>query len=221
MNVQAITGKSAVDRAGAHPCRLCGSHVAHTFVDLGMSPLCESFLLPDQLDAMEPYFPLRAGVCGECFLVQLNEYVRPRAHLQRIRILLIVLHQLGRARQGLLREDRRAPRSGRRQPGRRARQQRRLPAAALSLRSAYPCSALSRPRTSPRLRSKRAFRRASISSACALAAKLAAEGRKADLIAGNNVLAQVPDLNDFVAGMRILLEARGRRSRWSSRTCSG
>ena len=55
----------------------------------------------------------------------------------------------------------------------------------------------------------------------ALAEALRAEGRQADLIVGNNVLAQVPDLNDFVAGMARLLEARGRRSRSSSRTSSG
>src|SRR5215510_10860217 len=58
-------------------CRLCGSRLEHSFVDLGMSPLCESFLTAEQLDSMEPYFPLHALVCGECFLVQLKEYVSP------------------------------------------------------------------------------------------------------------------------------------------------
>ena len=61
----------------ARPCRLCGAELEHTFVDLGMSPLCESFLAPEQLDAMEPYFPLHVLVCGSCFLVQLREYVSP------------------------------------------------------------------------------------------------------------------------------------------------
>ena len=58
-------------------CRLCGGGLEYTFVDLGMSPLCESFLAPGQLDAMEPYFPLHVLVCGSCFLVQLKEYVSP------------------------------------------------------------------------------------------------------------------------------------------------
>ena len=58
-------------------CRLCGDSLDHSFVDLGMSPLCESFLAADQLDAMEPYFPLKVLVCGNCFLVQLGEYVSP------------------------------------------------------------------------------------------------------------------------------------------------
>ena len=48
-----------------------------TFVDLGMSPLCESFLAADQIDQMEPFFPLHVLVCDECFLVQLQEYVKP------------------------------------------------------------------------------------------------------------------------------------------------
>ena len=64
-------------RSAQGSCRLCGAGVEHTFVDLGMSPLCESFLRREQLDAMEPYFPLHALVCGRCFLVQLKEYVSP------------------------------------------------------------------------------------------------------------------------------------------------
>ena len=98
MNVQAVAVKNTASRAGAHPCRLCGWHVEHTFVDLGMSPLCESFLAADQLDAMEPYFPLHALVCGSCFLVQLKEYVSPEHDLSRVRLLLLVFDDLGRAR---------------------------------------------------------------------------------------------------------------------------
>ena len=132
MNVQAVAVKDTASRAGAHPCRLCGGHVEHTFVDLGMSPLCESFLRPDQLDAMEPFFPLRAGVCGDCFLVQLKEYVRPEHIFTEYAYFSSFSTIMGRARQGLLRDDRRALRSRRGQLRRRARQQRRLSAAALS-----------------------------------------------------------------------------------------
>jgi len=56
-------------------CRLCGASITRTFVDLGMSPLCESFLRADQLNQMEPFYPLRAWVCEACFLVQLEQYV--------------------------------------------------------------------------------------------------------------------------------------------------
>ncbi len=56
-------------------CRACGEPLAHTFVDLGMSPLCESFLSHQQLDQMEPFYPLHVRVCSHCFLVQLPAYV--------------------------------------------------------------------------------------------------------------------------------------------------
>ena len=61
----------------AAACRHCGDPLRHTFVDLGNSPLCESFLRADQLNDMEPFYPLHVWVCGTCFLVQLQEYVRP------------------------------------------------------------------------------------------------------------------------------------------------
>src|SRR5260370_41641472 len=58
-------------------CRFCHTGLQRTFVDLGMSPLCESFLTREQLNEMEPFYPLHAYVCEECFLVQVEEYVGP------------------------------------------------------------------------------------------------------------------------------------------------
>src|SRR5215467_11684700 len=58
-------------------CRFCQSELRHTFVDLGMSPLCENYLTAEQLNQMEPFFPLHVHVCHRCFLVQLPEYVSP------------------------------------------------------------------------------------------------------------------------------------------------
>ena len=57
--------------------RLCGTPLTTTFVNLGMSPLCESYVAADKIDQMEPYYPLHVFVCGGCFLVQLGEYVKP------------------------------------------------------------------------------------------------------------------------------------------------
>src|SRR5689334_18156419 len=57
------------------PCRFCGTVLKHTFVDLGMSPLCESYISLERLNAVEPFYPLHAYVCGKCFLVQLEAYV--------------------------------------------------------------------------------------------------------------------------------------------------
>jgi hypothetical protein len=56
-------------------CRLCGADLRHTFVDLGMSPPCESYLSVDQLDAGETFYPLHVRVCENCLLVQLPAYI--------------------------------------------------------------------------------------------------------------------------------------------------
>ena len=60
------------------PCRFCGAPLEFTFVDLGMSPLCQDHVKPDELNKMEPFYPLHAYVCSQCFLVQLEEYVSPK-----------------------------------------------------------------------------------------------------------------------------------------------
>jgi hypothetical protein len=59
----------------APQCRLCSAELSTTFVDLGMSPLCESYLTADQLDDHEVFYPLHVRVCDACLLVQLPAYV--------------------------------------------------------------------------------------------------------------------------------------------------
>jgi len=56
-------------------CRLCGAELTETFVDLGMSPLCESYVPADKVDAPETFYPLHVRICAECLLVQLPAYV--------------------------------------------------------------------------------------------------------------------------------------------------
>jgi hypothetical protein len=56
-------------------CRLCSTELPHTFVDLGMSPPCESYLTAAQLDAGETFYPLHVRVCENCLLVQLPAYI--------------------------------------------------------------------------------------------------------------------------------------------------
>jgi hypothetical protein len=58
-------------------CRFCASQLSEVFADLGVSPLANSYLREDQLSKMEPHFPLKAWVCGQCFLVQLEEFESP------------------------------------------------------------------------------------------------------------------------------------------------
>jgi SAM-dependent methyltransferase len=64
-----------VTGAGTPRCRLCGTELTHTFVDLGMSPPCESYLSADQLDQGETFYPLHVRVCPSCLLVQLPAYI--------------------------------------------------------------------------------------------------------------------------------------------------
>ena len=58
-------------------CRFCSTRLHNTFVDLGMSPLCESYVPANQLNHMEAFYPLHVLICEKCLLVQLDEYVSP------------------------------------------------------------------------------------------------------------------------------------------------
>jgi hypothetical protein len=69
---QAREGTSMAKKNG-RGCMFCGSPLRMTFVDLGMSPLCESYVSHEQLNQMEPFYPLHVYVCETCFLVQLHE----------------------------------------------------------------------------------------------------------------------------------------------------
>ena len=172
----------------------------HVFADLGMSPLANSYLdARAELTQMEPFYPLRALVCTSCFLVQLEEYETPDAHLLRLRLLLVVLDDLARALRALRARWRSsASGSARESRSSRSRQQRRLPAAVLR-RARRPGARRRAGRERRRGRAaRRASRRWSSSSACETARELARRDRSADLLLGNNVLAHVPDLNDFV-----------------------
>ena len=66
-------------------CRLCSAELRHTFVDLGMSPPCESYLPASQLDAAEQFYPLHVRVCESCLLVQLPAYILRRMSFRTTR----------------------------------------------------------------------------------------------------------------------------------------
>ncbi len=191
-----------------HKCRLCGSQVETTMVDLGMSPLCESFVPPEQADAMEPFFPLHAYVCGECFLVQLKEYVAPEAIFEEYAYFSSystswVAHAEDYCRMIRDRLDL-GPQSK---------------VVELASNDGYLLQHFL-PMGVPVLGVEPAKNVAQVAIAkgiptrvdffgVELAETLLKEGHAADVIAGNNVLAQVPDLNDFVAGIERLLKPEG------------
>ena len=62
---------------GQSGCRSCGATLERTFIDLGMSPLANSYIKPDQLNRMEPFYPLHVYVCEKCLLVQLKQFSTP------------------------------------------------------------------------------------------------------------------------------------------------
>ena len=191
-----------------HACRLCGSPVNHTFVDLGMSPLCESFLAADEVDRMEPYYPLRVMVCSKCFLVQLKEYVAPEhifttyayfssfstswvAHAKTY--CDMIEHRMGLGPRSLVVEL--ASNDG-------YLLQHFIPKGipVLGIEPAANVAEAAKAKSVPTLVDFFGTR---------LARSMADDGRKADVIIGNNVLAQIPDLNDFVAGMPLILKPEG------------
>lgn len=198
----------AIVAATGYRCRFCDAPVRHVFVDLGMSPLCESYLAADQLNQMEPFYPLCVYVCDQCFLVQLEAYVTPEAIFSEyayfssyadswLRHAEAYTDQMIR-RFGLGAEHR---------------------VVELASNDGYLLQYFAA-RGVPVLGVEPAANVARVALekdiptcvdffGAALARELAGGGQQADLIAANNVLAQVPDLNDFVAGIKILLKPQG------------
>lgn len=189
-------------------CRFCGSELSHTFVDLGMSPLCESYLSYEQLNQMEPYYPLHVYVCDHCFLVQLQEYVKAEdifteyAYFSSYANTLLEQSRLY-ADQTIERyclNDRSYVIEVASNDGYLLQYfvNRNIPA--LGIEPAANVAKVAIDKGIPTLIEF-------FSAECAH--RLAAEGKTADLIIGNNVLSQVPDLNDFVEGIKILLKQGG------------
>jgi SAM-dependent methyltransferase len=193
---------------GRGVCRLCHAPLTTSFVDLGMSPLCESFLSADQIDQMEPYYPLHALVCGGCFLVQLKEYVKPEhifteyAYFSSYSTLWVE-----HARQYCEMIKARLDLSSNSQvfeiasnDGYLLQHFLALGVPVIGIEPAANVAKVARQKNIPTLVEFFGLK---------LAHRLVSEGRRADLIIGNNVLAQVPDLNDFAAGMVHLLAPNG------------
>jgi 2-polyprenyl-3-methyl-5-hydroxy-6-metoxy-1,4-benzoquinol methylase len=189
-------------------CRLCGAPLTTTFVNLGMSPLCESYVAADKIDQMEPYYPLHVLVCGGCFLVQLGEYVKPE-HIFREYAYFSsysttwVQHALQYCEMVMVRFD----------LGSNSRVFEIASNDGYLLQHFLPLG-VSVTGIEPAANVAEAACRKGIPTlveffGLKLAQQLVSEGQHADLVIGNNVLAQVPDLNDFTAGMAHLLAPNG------------
>ncbi|MCA9213546.1 MAG: methyltransferase domain-containing protein [Planctomycetales bacterium] len=190
-------------------CRFCQNELNTTFVDLGMSPLCQTQIKPDQLNAMERFFPLHTYVCEHCWLVQLEEFVAPSEifsadypyfssfseswvqHAERY--CELILSDYGLSKDSLIVELAS-------NDGYLLQHFKNRGYEVLGIEPAVEASKAAEKKGIPSI--NRFFGRET-------AHWLVENFRKANLIVGNNVLAHVPDINDFVGGMKILLADDG------------
>ena len=190
------------------PCRICSAPLSRTFIDLGELPLANSFIHPDRIDQMEPFYPLHAFVCDDCQLVQLAEYEPPPSifgdyayfssyseswlrHAADYAAMMV--ERLGLGTTALVVEV--ASNDGYllqyfRQRG-------------ISVLGVDPAENVAKVAVKKGIPSEVAF------FGRATAWRLRETGHAPDLMVANNVLPHVPDLHDFVEGFRVLLAPGG------------
>jgi 2-polyprenyl-3-methyl-5-hydroxy-6-metoxy-1,4-benzoquinol methylase len=198
----------AQSRATPAACRSCGATLEHTFVDLGMSPLCQTHIAQHQLNQMEPFYPLHVWVCGECFLVQLEQYVSPAdiftdyayfssysdswvAHARKYVEEVSARFQLDRSKKvmeiasndGYL--------------------LRHVVARGIPALGIEPAANVAQAAIAKGIPTEVRF------FGTSSARQILADHGPADLLIGNNVLAHVPDIMDFVGGLKVLLRHNG------------
>ncbi len=189
-------------------CRFCGNQLRHTFVDLGLSPLANSYLREEQLQQMESFYPLHTYVCEKCFLVQLPVFETPEdifsdyayfssyseswlRHARDYVELMIERFKFNSNSQvieiasndGYLLQYFK---------------EKRIPVLGIE-----PAKNVAKAAQEVGIQTIVKF------LGTKTAKELANNGKHADLLLGNNVLAHVPDLNDFVEGMKRLLKPQG------------
>ena len=209
MNAMTMSSETQEERGNSIlPCRFCGAALRRTFVDLGMSPLCETYPCEADFGRGEMYYPLHVYVCDECFLVQLESYESREnifsdypyfssysdswlKHSENY-----CSHMIGRL--GLTEKSFVVEAAS--NDGYLLQYFVRRHVPVLGIEPAANVAKVAIEKGIPTL--VKFF-------GAELARELASEGHCADLVLGNNVLAQVPDLNDFVAGLRTLLKPEG------------
>jgi SAM-dependent methyltransferase len=198
----------AAARHGAPACRSCGAPLTRTFADLGSTPLANSYVEADALGRPDPVYPLHARVCDRCFLVQVEDAVPPEAifshyayfssyatswveHARRYAVTAV--GRLGLSPSSLVVEI--ASNDGY--------LLQHFVAAGIPVLGVEPAANVAAAAAARGVPTEVAF------FGRATAERLAAAGRHADLMVSNNVLAHVPDINDFVSGVPVLLKPRG------------
>src|SRR6516165_3238041 len=191
-----------------HQCRLCGANLTRSFVDLGMSPLCESYLPADRTDAPEMFYPLNVLVCEACLLVQLPAYVSGEhifsdyayfssysdswvAHAKRYADAMT--GRLGLTPDSLVTEV--ASNDGY--------LLQHFQAAGIPVLGVEPAANVAEAARARNIRTEVQFLGAGTGR------EIARKYGRADLVAGNNVFAHVPDIKGFAAGLRELVKDEG------------
>lgn len=195
-------------KANPPGCRFCGTELKESFADLGSSPPCESFVPADRVNVPEVFYPLHAWVCSACFLVQLEEYVSPEEifteyayfssystswldHARTYADAQIKRWDLGTDSQvielasndGYLLTN--------------------FIEAGIPSLGIEPAANVAKVAEGRNVPTRVEFFGEDYAKV------LRAEGLRADLLAANNVLAQVPDLNSFVSGIQLVLKPEG------------
>lgn len=189
-------------------CRSCGAGLERTFIDLGMSPLANSYIKPEQTNRMEPFYPLHVYVCEKCLLVQLEQFSTPQdifsdyayfssfsdswlAHARTYVDMIVDRFRFNQhsrvveiaSNDGYLLKN--------------------FVARGIPVLGVEPAANVADVAMRKGINTKVAF------FGEKTARGLTDDGWTADLIIGNNVLAHVPDLNDFVRGLKVLLKPTG------------
>lgn len=191
------------------PCRICGAELTRTFVDLGLSPLCEAFVPADRYDAPEQFIPLHVRICEQCLLVQLPSYLPADEvftdaynyfssystswveHARRYAEMMT--ERLGMGPGSLVTEV--ASNDGY--------LLQHFLSAGVPVLGVEPTGRTADAAIAKGIRTEKTF--LGVESG----RRLATQYGQADLVVGNNVFAHVPDLNDFVGGLAQLLKDDG------------
>ena len=189
-------------------CRFCGADLHHTFVDLGMSPLCETFLQKTQLNNMEAFYPLHVYVCDQCYLVQLDEYVTPADIFSHYAYFSSysdswVAHAKKYVDQVTKRFNLTSDHKAMEIASNDGYLLQHFISYGIPVLGIEPAENVAQVSIDKGIPNVVKF------FGVETAKEIVAEHGKADLLLGNNVLAHVPDLNDFVGGMKILLNQGG------------
>jgi SAM-dependent methyltransferase len=189
-------------------CRFCRTPLKHTFVDLGVSPLANSYLKAADLNRMEPFYPLHVYACSACFLVQLEELGSPREIFSDYAYFSSFSESwlehakkfaLKAVEQFKLNKDSRVVEIGSND----GYLLRFFKEAGIPVMGIEPAANVAGAAVGRGIETVVRF------FDSALAAELAAEGKKADLIVANNVLAHIPDTNGLMTGFKTLLNSGG------------